>query len=181
MLAYVWTFSMYAYILVHMDMYNDPCIYAYILVYIDISCHFCLYAYILLFEQVYIDLSLYFYLYAYILLFVLVYIDISYHFCLYAYVLLFELVIIDITYHYCTSIFIVTKHHLHIELSHIENILKFYLNKDIDDLFIPLILYYKNVSYKNIEDIINNDKGVYNLFIQTLSNLEHFLYNIYSC
>ena len=139
MLAYVWTFSTYAYILLHMDMYYDPCTYAYILVYIDISCHFCLYAYILLF--------------------VLVYIDISYHFCLYAYILLFDLVIIS--YHSCTSVFIETKHHLHIELSHIQNILKLYPNKDIDHFIIPLILYYNNVSYKNIEDIINNDKGVY--------------------
>ena len=51
MLAYVWTFSTYAYILVHIDMYNNPCTYAYILVYIDIYYDPCTYAYKLLLDN----------------------------------------------------------------------------------------------------------------------------------
>ena len=54
MLAYVWTFSTYAYILVHIDMYNNPCTYAYILVYIDIYNNLCTYAYLLLIDIQYI-------------------------------------------------------------------------------------------------------------------------------
>ena len=51
MLAYVWTFSTYAYTLVHINMYNHPSTYAYILVYIDIYYDPCTYAYKLLLDN----------------------------------------------------------------------------------------------------------------------------------
>ena len=54
MLVYVWTFSTFAYTLVHIDMYNNYCTYAYILVYIDIYNDSCSYAYILLIDIQYI-------------------------------------------------------------------------------------------------------------------------------
>ena len=63
-LAYAWTFSKYAYTLVHIDMYNNPCTYAYILVYIDIYNDSCSYAYILLIDIQYICIYTNIYRYA---------------------------------------------------------------------------------------------------------------------